>query len=330
MKPLFPRFVFAIVFTSLAVTTGPGLLDLAKRAHHLRGLPYEKRRAEVNGEVYTSAKLLDQSFPPNDPLALVTAGSNGSYAIFGTYYLYPRPTRQYGGFDVYRLAASDPNRPKTIILAESRLTPVSYEEVRDARLRQRRVVHAKPSGVPRAEFVIPFAACGDGVPPNAWVTEADFANENNATATVRMEFHAPLRAKTITIAPHAAASFYDLVYEMFRHVDTGWIHVKSSLPLRTSVWFVNRGNDHVAPIPLVDAKPNAGTIICPSECKAWLLNLADRDNVAHLTARDVALKPNELKFVSFTGAETVNAADVFAFASTKEETFVWPNGVTPQ
>lgn len=321
------RVLFALLFASLAWSTAPQLFSLARRALSLRPKPYGARRAEVNGELYSSAEAINRLLPRSEPLALVSAG-NDSYAIFASYYLYPRRTRIYGNFDIYRIDAVNPKRPKTIVLADEKLTIVTYEEVRDAKLRHARVVHAPPRAPARARFNIPLAASVDGVPPDSWVTEADFANDTNERAMVKMTLHPFERIKTISIPPRGTASFYDLVYQMFRHMDTGWIEVESTQPLRTSIWFVNRGREQFAPIPLIDATPRAGSFACPiPDCKIWFLNLGRSETVAKWSGGDVTLKPNDLKWLPFNGTATVDGANVFAFATTKDARFLWPEGV---
>jgi hypothetical protein len=324
--------VVALVLASLIFKSAPPLLDLARRSLALRRLSYKARREQVNGPLYTSAMLVQSLLPKGEPVALVSAGDNDSYAIFGTYYLYPRPSRQYREFDIYRLAAADPRRPKTIVLAADKLTIVTYEEVRDARLRRNRVVHAAPSGAPRSDFIIPLAASGDGVPPNTWVNEADFANDTSARATVTMWLYPQMRRKTISIAPHETASYYDFVYQTYRHMDTGWVHISSTQPLRSSVWYVDRGRETVSPIPLIDVTPRAGTLRCPaSECKAWVFNLDDRDEQPRINGEAVPLKPRDMTWRAFSGEAIVEGANVFAFATTKQPPtrFVWPEGVKP-
>jgi hypothetical protein len=295
------RVAFVIVFASLAVTSAPALVKLARRAWDMRSAPVNRPFAAVRAT--------------SEPLALICDPNETDPALFVNYYLYPRRTRIYKGIDDYRNAANDPSRPRTVVEVHSdgaRLT--TYAAMRDERLRGFRVMHTAPAPAPRA-FNVPLVGSLDGPLTDTYVTEADFASD--APATVRMTLFPQRMTKTFTIAPHATTSFYDLVYQNFGVMGAGWLRVESDPPLRVAIALVNRGRNDGVAIPLV-TEARSGTIRCPGgECSLWLVNFGDSTSVAHVNGAPVSVPALGVASQTLRGDATVDGPNIFAYAGTR-------------
>jgi len=331
------RFAFIVLFVSLAWTTAPLLLHMARESFELQGLPLAIRRQRVNGPIVAGVRGVKKSLPPGEPVALIGPERNFSPVIFANYYGFPWTSREYAGLDHYRATAGDPLRPKTIVAVGDTARIATYAELRDERLRVGRVVHTPPTlRAPRA-FAIPLAGSVDGLPPDTYVIEADFVNDASVPASVRLTLMPEQTVKRLTIAPHASASFYDLVYQNFGVMEVRWIDVGLDQPLRVGVWFVNRGRGEAVPLPFVTSW-GGGLLGCPAaECKAWLVNLKNDVVAAHVGSEGVTLPPRALVSRTFAGTVDAGGRDVYAFASTRgtPTRFVWPplsqqqGGATP-
>src|SRR5216117_1180566 len=82
-----------LLLLSLAWTTAPQLLQLAREATSLAPLSRSQRRARVNGSLVEGVRRVKRSLPPNEPVALI--GPPG-FIIFANYYGYPWLTRDVG------------------------------------------------------------------------------------------------------------------------------------------------------------------------------------------------------------------------------------------
>jgi len=173
-----------IVLLSLAWTTVPQLLHLAREATTLAPLSRTERRARVNGAIVEGVRRIKRAQPPNRPVALL--GPSG-FIIFANYYGYPWLSRDLGTLDTYRAAAGQPRRPDTIVVVdESGARFATYAELRDERLRAGRTVHGAALKAAPRTFVIPLAGSVDGLPPDTYVTEAEFANDAAQPVNVRV------------------------------------------------------------------------------------------------------------------------------------------------
>jgi hypothetical protein len=86
--------------------------------------------------------------------------------------------------------------------------------------------------------------------------------------------------------------------------------VATDRPLRTGIWFVNRGRNEAVPLPFI-LGPMPAVLRCPAdECKLWLLDMGS----------------GALESSLFRGTAEIWKPGVFAFASTKNPPtrFVWP------
>ncbi|MEA2568070.1 MAG: hypothetical protein QOI24_71 [Acidobacteriota bacterium] len=111
------RVLAAILFASLAWTTVPALLHLAREAAALRKLPLGDRRALVTKGFSRATRDVLASTAPNERLALVPRYDHpgeSDAAVFFNYYAYPRATRTWSGLSAYALDA-DPRRPANVV-----------------------------------------------------------------------------------------------------------------------------------------------------------------------------------------------------------------------
>lgn len=329
-RPFIALLPSLIVLLSLAWTTAPQLLHLAREATALAPLSRAERRARVNGAIVESVRRIKRVQPPAEPVALIGSVDD---TVLANYYGYPWLSRDFLTSDLYRAMAGQPRRPNTIVSVSSGLARlVTYAELRDARLRGQRLVRgASLKPAPRT-FVVPLAGSVDGLPPDTYVTEAEFANDAAEPARVRVTLLPEQKVQTLTIPPHGSVAFYDLVYQLFREMEVRWVTVESDQPLRAGVWFVNRGRNEIVPLPLAE-RWSTGTLTCPAaECKVWLLNRLDRGNDVSVDGHAVALTARGMTSLPFQGtAHVVSHDDAFAFATTKgpPTLFIWPEGVHP-
>ncbi len=329
-RPFIALIPSLIVLLSLAWTTVPQMLHLVREATALAPLSRSERRARVNGAIVEGVRRIKRVQPPHAPVALL--GPSG-YIIFANYYGYPWLSRDLGTLDTYRAAAGQPRRPDTIVVVDDRGARfATYAELRDERLRTARAVHGAPLKAAPRTFVIPLAGSVDGLPPDTYVTEAEFANDTGQPVHLRITLLPEQKTQAVTIPPHGSFAFYDLIYQLFREMEVRWATVESDGPLRAGVWFVNRGRSEIVPLPLV-VKSTTGALICPAaECKLWVLNRLDRGIDVSVDGRAVALTARGMTSLPFRGtAHVASHDDAFAFATTKgpPTRFVWPEGVHP-
>jgi len=297
------RAAFIIVFASLVFTTLPALVRLP--------------RARSTGTLVADVDRIKRAVPPSEPLALVTK-KDFDAALFAQYYLYPRRTKIYAGFEKYR-NADVATRPQTIVACDydnAHLT--SFAEMRAAEIGSTRVMHGDLEPAPRGMFIVPFVASLEGPVNDRYVIEADFVSDAPVTMTL-MPFG-------ITKTVPGRSSFHDLVYEVFKRTDAGWLRVACDQPLRAAVWLVNRGRNEGVRIPLVTAA-RAGTIRCPTnDCVLRLVNFSDRAAIAHVNDAQVTVPPNGMHSQPLNGEANVTGDNIYAFAGTRggKMEIAWP------
>jgi len=321
--------ILAVVFASVAWTTLPQLTALVKLAFDLRPLSLAGRRERLMGPFYASARALNRELPPNEPVAIVARSSaEGDPSVFLNYYLAPRPTRLYAnGWRQYGDDTSK-GRPRTIVLVEGYgVRRATYAELRDADLRTGRVSGREPLQTMSGRFLVPIVSSKDGHSPESYVTEATIVNRGAAAVTMTVTLEPQHVVKTLTIAPGGREEFYDLVYQLFRRNEIGWLRVATSGPVDAAFWFVNRGPRQLAPMPLLTAMP-ALPIRLPAlpGAKLWLLNPSDVAVTARVNGEPVTVGPRALLQRPAGDAITIEAGDnIIAFLSRKEGTrFVFP------
>lgn len=319
------RAAFLAAFAVAIVATAPRLVQLAHRAWELAPLDPRVRHERVNGTPYMAKELVDRALPPSEPVAFII-DDDATPALFASYYCYPRPSRTYFGLVGYRNAEVR-TRPRTMIaISNDSARIVTYAELRDQTYRGSRVMHGPLADAPAHTFALPLVGSIDGPVIDSYVTEADFENAGGVAATVRLTLMPQQIERTITIAPRATTSFYDLVYQNFARTDLGWLRVETDQPIRAAAWLVNRGRNEGVAIPLVTS-PRSGTIPCPgNDCVLRLVNLSDEPDTAIVDGAAVPLAARGFVSMPVRRAAHVSGAHVFAFAGTRggKTEIAWP------
>jgi len=324
------RIAAALLFVSLAASTLPRLIAIVNHARTLLPLPYEARRERLMGPWYASLEKLRAELPKKEQIALIAPPRELDAAIFANYYLYPIRTRLFAGRNAYRNAAPDRMRPAIVVeVNAARAQRTEYDILRDRDLAAgHRIVAAPELSAPATTFVLPLAASLDGPSPDTFLVEATLVNPNAAPAEVRVTFWPKGLTRTIIIPPRHTTTYYDLLYQLFGIMNSGWMRVESSQPLCAAFYFANRGRrdatrlpnaaadaTRIAPVPLNrDAKL---FVINPKETRATLL----------LNGESISLDPHA--FISRPIASLpVISGDVYAFVTMRElngrTNFLWP------
>jgi hypothetical protein len=341
-RSLIPRVVWALLFISIAATTLPRLVARTREALTLLPLPYESRRERQMGAWYASIESLRKTLPKKEPVALVLGIRDTEAAIFANYYLYPIRTRLFAGRNDYRNAAPDPTRPKTIVAVTSeKAERTSYEVLRDRELRAgRREVAVPQLSEPATSFVLPIAASLDGASPETFVIEATLVDQNGPALSnalmerlprsneVRITFWPKGESRTLRIEAGDTVSYYDLVYQLFGVMESGWIQIESRLPLRAAFYFVNRGRGDATRLPNVQrfathilARP------LHRDAKLFLLNFGDSIAVTTVGPETIPIMPHAIVTKPISTIPAVSG-NVYAFVTTRElngkTDFYWP------
>ena len=341
-RSLIPGVLCALLFLSLAATTLPRLVARTREALTLLPMPYESRRERQMGAWYSSVQSLRKTLPKKEPVALVLGIRDTEAAIFANYYLYPIRTRLFAGRNDYRDAAPDPTRPKTIVAVTSeKAERTSYEALRDRDLRAgHRVVATPQLSEPATSFVLPIAASLDGAAPETFVIEATLVDQNGPaphsplterlprTNEVRITFWPRGENRTLRLEAGDSVSYYDLVYQLFGVMESGWIQVESRLPLRAAFYFVNRGRADATRLPNVQ---HFATHIPPAplhrDAKLFLLNPGNSIAVTTVGAETIPIMPHAIVTKPISTIPAVSG-NVFAFVTTRElnarTDFYWP------
>ena len=324
------RIAAAVLFVSLAVSTLPRLVRIVNNARTLLPLPYEARRERQMGPWYASIEKLRAELPKKEQVALIAPPRDLDAAVFANYYLYPIRTRIFAGRNAYRNAARDRTRPAVIVAVNAaRAERTEYDILRDRDLAAgRRIVTAPELGAPATTFVLPLAASLDGPSPDTFLIEATLTNPTNVAAEVRVTFWPKGLVRTIAVAPRNTNTYYDFVYQLFGIMNSGWMRVESSQPLRAAFYFANRGR--------VDATlmPNAvkeATRIAPGplhrDAKLFVFNAKQTRATAIVNGESISLDPHAFFSRPIERLPTVSG-DVYAFITTRElngrTDFLWP------
>jgi hypothetical protein len=341
-RSLIPRVVCALLFVSIATTTLPRLVARTREALTLLPMSYESRRERQMGAWYTSIQTLRRSLPKKEPVALVLGIRDTEAAIFANYYLYPIRTRLFAGRNDYRNAAPDPTRPKTIVAVTSeKVERTSYEILRDRELRAgHRQVAAPQLSEPATSFVLPIAASLDAAAPDTFVIEATIVDQNGPapfnprmerlplTNEIRITFWPKGESRILRIGAGETVMYYDLVYQLFGVMESGWIQVESRLPLRTAFYFVNRGRGDATRLPNVQRfATRIPAAPLHRDAKLFLLNFGDSIAVTTIGAETIPIMPHAIVSKPISTIPAVSG-NVFAFVTTRElnarTDFYWP------
>jgi hypothetical protein len=321
------RVPVAILFASLAWTTAPALLHLAREAAAMRKLPLRDRRALVTKGFSRATEDVIASTPPNERLALIPRYDHPGEtdaAVFFNYYAYPRATRTWFGLQAYALDV-DPRRPATVIGFGGGPHRTTYEALREESMRGPNIVRdLQPSAEARRELIVPFVASGDGPPPDLYTVEAIFAADTPANVDVTI-FPSGITRRFVV---NGRRTFRDLYYETSGTLGFGWARIRSDVPLRTAFHFVNRGRSVSTPIAVVTDPPPMPLHFPPRPAaRLWLANFSDEAVIA--MAGGVGARVPAHGLIQM-GPEVIVTAPkpLFAFLSEKKPDgsteFIWP------
>ena len=325
----------ALLFASVLIPTLPRLARLVRQANELRPLSRTARRERLFGDFYRSAMRVDAAIPKSERLAIVLGADFGGdldTALFFNYFVYPRRTRIFSSLADYRANIRDPQLPKRIVHIDTLRSPeariMSYEAIRAEEMIGRPVVRdVALSGAGVGSFFVPIAVSLDGPPPDSYTTEAIL--EADRDTVVVLSFHPMQLRKEIPLKAGERRSFHDVVYECFGRMDAGWLEVESrGAPVRAAFWFVNRGANAAAPLPLLDA-PMKPPLVLKGKGKVWLLNATAGDVEATVNGTPQHLGPRALISLPAAAENRIEASGpLYAFLSDYqpggETRFVWP------
>ncbi|HEX3579006.1 MAG TPA: hypothetical protein VHY33_10625 [Thermoanaerobaculia bacterium] len=324
------RIAAALLFVSLAASTLPRLIVIVDNARTLLPLPYEARRERQMGPWYTSIEKLRAALPKKEQVALIAPPRDLDAAVFANYYLYPILTRIFAGRNAYRNAAPDRTRPAIVVAVNSaRAERTEYDVLRGRDLAAgHRIITAPALSAPATTFILPLAASLDGPSPDTFVIEATLVNPNAAPAAVRVTFWPKGLTRTIVVPAHNTTAYYDFVYQLFGIMNSGWMRVESSQPLRAAFYFANRGRGDATLLP--NAATEA-TRIAPGtlhrDAKLFVVNPKETRATAIVNGESIPLDPHAF-IARPIASPPVVSGDVYAFITTRElngrTDFLWP------
>ena len=324
------RIAAALLFLSLAASTLPRLATIVNNARTLLPLPYEARRERQMGPWYASIEKVRAELPKKEQIALIAPPRDLDSAVFANYYLYPIRTRVFAGRNAYRNAAPDPTRPAIVVAVNaSHAERTEYDILRNRDLAAgRRIVTSPELSAPTTTFVLPLAASLDGPSPHTFLIEATLENPNPVPAEVRVSFWPKGLTRTVVIPGQSTKTYYDFVYQLFGIMNSGWMRVESSQPLRAAFYFANRGRGEATLLPNAIRE---ATAIAPAllhrDTKLFVINPKESRATVILNGESIPLDPHA--FFS-RPIETLPAVsgDVYAFVTTRElngrTDFLWP------
>jgi hypothetical protein len=323
------RLFAAIVFLSLAVTTGPALVRLVRDAASMHKLSMRQRRLKLMGDFYRDTMAILASVPPNEPLALVPRFQHRNEvdsAVFFNYYAYPRPSRLYSA-ESYVLAKDDPSRPARIVGFAGTPHLADYPQFRaETIVRQPLARNMTQPAIARRDFIVPFVVSLDGPPPNTYTVEALFGADTPANVDVTWFPTGATKRFDVRGTRHLA----DIAYETSARMGFGWMHITSDVPVRAAFAFVNRGTGAVTPLRIVDELPPMPLRFPPRPgAKLWLVNPQPERLIAMAGGVQAALDPHGIVPM---GPELIVTAPkpIFAFLAGKDASgaaqFTWPEG----
>ena len=323
-----------LLFASLAAPTLPRLARIAKDDRKLAPLPMRERRLAVFGSFYESVLRLKKTLPPDAAVAITTRDQRDvDTALFLSYYLYPRKTQVYAGsFGLRRYRQRPDGEREPVLLHVDRLASpgprqMTYGEIRFEDLGDQPLVADPHLGGIGSTIVVPLATSFDGPWPDQYATEATFVNPPDDAARVRLTLMPQQIVKELTIAAGEKRVMRDVVWETFGSMESGWLLVSTSKPLRASFYFVNRGRGDATRLPLVSIEPQVDADFDGE--KLWLLN-PRTEAVTVQVGEEVVTVPPRTQLTRPLGGGAVHVeGDVFAFTSTKDAAsgrtrFVWP------
>jgi hypothetical protein len=321
----------ALLGALLILSAAPGWLPelrQTREAVSLARLPYEARRARVNGPFWISIAEVQRRMPAGEPVRVILRRPHDwDRLVFLTYYLYPHVTRWFASLDHYRAVAPAPPETLLAYIDVERLDAVrvmTYGEIRAEQMRETPFPLPPLSGVEGRELIVPFAASFDGI--DSYVTEAVFVAASDGTLTLTLEpdgraWVTPLRAGEPLV-------LQDVVYSAFQVMTSGWIRVTSTVPLRAGASLINRGRGRSTSIPIFSAVPPLPRSV-PGGDKLWLLNAGAHEAGVVVNGARVTLPPWALQSMPSAPVNEIDGSgSVLPFTSRKlpdgNTEFAWP------
>ena len=325
--------VVAILFAAALWTSLPRMTRLVLDAARLVPLSYEQRRERVIGPYYASIQRIWSRLGVREPIGLSMRDAERDVGglVFANYYLYPRATRYYENLDAYRKTVLvDPTQPERLVRIDLGRTPearlMTYLDIRHEEVSESRVVRdPRPGAEAFREFVVPIALAIDGQPGSAWLTEGVIVSDVDASVT--LTFLPGGESKTFALRAREPLILGDVVYAIASRLDTGWIRVSATSPVRAGFWFVNRGLRHAVPLPLFASMPPFPQQVAGGE-KLWVLNPSDHAVSISANGESRLIDAHALAALASAAQNEITADQpVLAFSADKidgRERFHWP------
>jgi hypothetical protein len=321
-----------VLVTSVAWTTLPQLARRVVDARKLSAFGYEERRARVIGPLYPSAKKIDRSLPPDARLALVFDTQDAGFlAAFAAYYLYPRDVRLYNRLSSWRNA---PNRPEVTALVDENepehVVRLDYIGLRRRMLLDEPVTKGRSAESNETrQFLLPFAGSLDGAGERDVYT-VEGVIVPSGTGALTLTFYPSGTTKTYALAASKELRFTDVVSEAFERLDVGWLEARSTVPVRASFWYVDRGRGQVERIPVVADRAGLPIELGGGE-KLYVINAADHESSVSINGEVHGLAAHAFAVFPAKDPSTIESADsMYAFTTRRDPRgwthFEWPDG----
>lgn len=297
----------AIVFLTVAAFSATGAARRIATAIRLAPLDVEERRTVLMGQFYTTLREIDRSTPRQEPLTVVLDGPNAiDHGVAVNYYLYPRRSFNYFAGQL------PPDAPRHLLVVDG-----------NGRIRRTTVRTPRVETRARADFLVPFVAAAQG--SDSYATEAAF--ESDVAARVTLTLLPQRLTRTYPVLPGRPLIFGDLVYEAFGRMETGWLRVTATAPVRGGFWFVSRGQMHAAPVRTLVLERRVYAVAGGE--RLWLLNTEARAVEVSVNGATETLEPYALRAIPAATINRISSeAAVFAFATSKttdgNTEFHWP------
>ncbi|HUP61773.1 MAG TPA: hypothetical protein VNA69_15285 [Thermoanaerobaculia bacterium] len=299
------------------------MLRLVRETIALAPLAYEERRARVAGPFYSSLRSVRAELGANETagISMRDTRRDVTNAVFANYYLYPHRTRFFGSLDDYRvMVLVDPAHPKRLVRIDTARTSearlMTYNEVRHEEVLETPIVRdPKPGATALTDAIVPMALAIDGQPGNAYLTDGVLLSDLDATAT--LTFFPTGESKTFALRARQPLVLRDVVYQITKRLDAGWLRVSATAPVRASFWFVNRGLRHAVALPLFERTPPLPQRVAGGE-RFWILNPNDAVANVAVDGTPHSIAPHSLTQLPARAMNEVTAdRDVLAFSAAR-------------
>lgn len=323
--------LLAVLFLSVAWTTGPALVRQLRLGAALAPLPYSGKRSQVMGPFYGVVKEIDRALPPCEPLAIVFSDFESAFpAAFAGYYLYPRPVRSYYRLGPWKI---DPSHPQALALADvhdpQQLRRLDYLEIRRRlHLRTPLTGHEQPPSQESSHFAIPLAGSLDGPgEEELYVVEGVLASPTRCP--IALTFYPSGTRRTYVLEPGRPLRFADVVGEAFGRLELGWLEVTASAPVRRAFWYVDHARKQIVPLPVVEQWPSGPQHFEGTAEKLYVVNPASEALELRIEGVTRTLPPRGFLAVAGQGTRVLDASGPFYAFTTQRDAggrtrFGWP------